>query len=75
MKENEQLYMYCRHCGWMHEEAGLGISICGRCSRTSAWVCGTEEELAEFRAAITADPEAYRQFRSTDYWDSWREGK
>lgn len=62
-------FMYCRSCGWMNDKEGIGVPQCPRCQSQSAFVIGTYAELAEFRAAIAADPEAYRRFPSSDYWD------
>ena len=61
-------FMYCPHCGWMHDEAGIGKPECPKCQGVAHWVNGTDTELAEFRAAIAADPSAWRRFPSSDYW-------
>lgn len=68
----EHVFMYCRKCGWMNDKEGIGSgnSACPGCGvRGLAFVKGTGEETAEFRAAIKVNPKAYRRFPSSDYWD------
>lgn len=74
----DMVFMYCRKCGWMNDKEGIGrgSSVCPGCGRVGlAFVQGTQDETIEFRVAIKANPEAYRQFPSSDYWDSFGKGR
>lgn len=69
------IFMYCRRRGWMHDREGVGVPQCGNPARGKLGACfvsGEEDELKHFRWAISINPENYKRFPSTDYWDqSW----
>jgi hypothetical protein len=65
---DQRTFMYCPSCGWMHDQEGIGKPECPRCQSAAHWVKGTDAELVEFRAAITENPQNWRNFPSSDYW-------